>query len=189
MKTEFLKSLGLDDDAISKVMAENGKDVNAEKSRTAEAKEQLTAAQNSIAELNEKLKNFDGTPETIKELQDKVKSYEQAEADRVAAEKKAAEERELNAKFDELAGKAKFVNDITRNGVRAEFAAAIADEKNKGKGYKEIYDGLIKDRADIFANANPALDIPGMGNGGMPDTDRMSDKEFFDNYFSKKKGD
>ena len=34
MKTEFLKGLGLEQDAIDKIMAENGKDVAAEKAKT-----------------------------------------------------------------------------------------------------------------------------------------------------------
>ena len=37
MKTEFLKELGLEQDAIDKIMAENGKDVEAEKAKTKKA--------------------------------------------------------------------------------------------------------------------------------------------------------
>lgn len=37
MKTEFLKGLGLEQDAIDKIMAENGKDIAAEKAKTTKA--------------------------------------------------------------------------------------------------------------------------------------------------------
>ena len=37
MKTEFLRGLGLEQDAIDKIMAENGKDVAAEKAKTTKA--------------------------------------------------------------------------------------------------------------------------------------------------------
>lgn len=63
MKTEFLKGLGLEQAVIDQIMAENGKDVNAEKERTKAAQEQLT-------ELQGKLKEFDGVD--VNELQGKV---------------------------------------------------------------------------------------------------------------------
>ena len=37
MKTEFLKGLGLEQDVIDKIMAENGKDIAAEKAKTTKA--------------------------------------------------------------------------------------------------------------------------------------------------------
>ena len=37
MKTEFLKELGLEQETISKIMAENGKDIEAEKKKTQKA--------------------------------------------------------------------------------------------------------------------------------------------------------
>ena len=53
MKTDFLKELGLEQDAIDKVMAEHGKSMTATKAATEIYKKQLT-------ELGEKLKAFDG---------------------------------------------------------------------------------------------------------------------------------
>lgn len=63
MKTEFLKGLGLEQAVIDQIMAENGKDVNAEKEKTKAAQEQLT-------ELKGKLKEFDGVD--IADLKGKV---------------------------------------------------------------------------------------------------------------------
>lgn len=53
MKTEFLKGLGLDQSVIDQIMAENGKDVNAEKAKA-------EAAQSQLSGVQEKLKAFDG---------------------------------------------------------------------------------------------------------------------------------
>ena len=51
MKTDFLKELGIEQDAINKIMAENGKDIAAEQAKTTQAetdrdkyKEQLDTA-------------------------------------------------------------------------------------------------------------------------------------------------
>ena len=56
MKTEFLKGLGLEQDAIDKIMAENGKDIAAEQAKTDKVKSerdnyktQLDTAKESLA--------------------------------------------------------------------------------------------------------------------------------------------
>ena len=53
MKTDFLKGLGLDQSIIDQIMAENGKDINAEKAKVETYKGQLD-------DVQVKLKAFDG---------------------------------------------------------------------------------------------------------------------------------
>ena len=60
MKTEFLKEAGLTDEQISRVMAENGRDVETIKARLTAKEAELAAANASIGELTGKLKAFDG---------------------------------------------------------------------------------------------------------------------------------
>lgn len=60
MERKFLKDLGLEEEAINKIMAENGKDVQAEQGKTAAKEVELTAAQNSIQTLQNAAKQFDG---------------------------------------------------------------------------------------------------------------------------------
>lgn len=92
MKTDFLKGLGLEQEAIDKIMAENGKDIAAEKAKTTKAegerdryKEQLDTATESL----DKFKDADpaamqGEIENLKQqLKDKDAEYAQKEADRV----------------------------------------------------------------------------------------------------------
>ena len=59
MKREFLKELGLADEAIEKIMAENGKDIN-------ELKTAGTAAQTTIADLQKQISDRDKQLETLK---------------------------------------------------------------------------------------------------------------------------
>ena len=59
MKTEFLKGLGLTDNQIKSVMAENGKDIN-------EIKAKLDDSNNAKAKLEEDLKERDAQLEKIK---------------------------------------------------------------------------------------------------------------------------
>lgn len=92
MKTEFLKGLGLEQDAIDKIMAENGKDIAAEKAKTTKVegerdnyKSQLETATESL----EKFKDVDPTAmqgeiDNLKQqLKDKDNEYAAKEADRI----------------------------------------------------------------------------------------------------------
>ena len=60
MKTEFLKGLGLEQTVLDQIMAENGKDVEAEKAKTAAKDGELTAANQTIKDLQETIGRYDG---------------------------------------------------------------------------------------------------------------------------------
>lgn len=60
MKTEFLKGLGLSQDVIDKIMAENGKDVEAEKAKITAKETELTTANQTIKDLQDTIKKYDG---------------------------------------------------------------------------------------------------------------------------------
>jgi DNA-binding transcriptional MerR regulator len=164
MKTEFLKNLGIEEDTIKKIMAENGKDVEAEKAK-------ITAAQSELAATKEKLTTYETEISKLKEtsadtekLNAKIAELEKSAADRKAADEKAAADKALADRFGVVASERKFVNDLTKNGIMAEFSAAIADKANTGKADKDILDGLLKDREGILANPNPGVNIPGINN-------------------------
>jgi DNA-binding transcriptional MerR regulator len=81
MKTEFLKELGLTEEQIKSIMAENGKDVEVEKEKIKTATTELEGAKTQLSEANKTitdLKKNNGDNET---LQTKVKEYEKAIAD------------------------------------------------------------------------------------------------------------
>ena len=60
MERKFLKGLGLDDEAIDQIMAENGKDIQMEQGKGAAKEAELVAAQNTIQTLRAAAKQFDG---------------------------------------------------------------------------------------------------------------------------------
>lgn len=60
MKREFLKELGLADEAIDKIMAENGKDIETHKAAAAGKETELATANQTIQQLQEAVKKFDG---------------------------------------------------------------------------------------------------------------------------------
>ena len=85
MKRNFLEDLGLEKEVIDKIMAENGKDVEALKSVKAE----LEAAQGVIAERDKQLKELKDSTKDNTELTEKITKLE--EENKKAAEKHRAE--------------------------------------------------------------------------------------------------
>lgn len=60
MERKFLESLGIEKEAIDKIMAENGKDIEAQKALTAAEAQKVTAANDTIKQLQDTVKKFDG---------------------------------------------------------------------------------------------------------------------------------
>lgn len=88
MKTEMLKELGLTQEQIDKIMAENGKDINAAKGNTESLTTQVTELQNQLNERDNQLKELKKTVKDNEGLSAKIAELEQANTN-MAAESKA----------------------------------------------------------------------------------------------------
>lgn len=69
MKRDFLEGLGLEKDVVDKILDENSRDIGREKQKTDQAKEDLAAAQKSLADRDkdiEELKKSSGDAEEIR---------------------------------------------------------------------------------------------------------------------------
>ena len=164
MKREFLKNLGIADDLIDKIMAENGKDVQAEKDKAAKVESDLAERDQTIetyktqvSELQQKVGDNADIAKQLKDLQDKIA------ADKKAAEEKAADEAltaTIKAAFPQ---DKKFVNEYTEAAMIQQIKAEMSKAENRGKGVTEIFSALTKDKAGIFANPNEIQPLPPMG--------------------------
>lgn len=169
MKREFLKAIdGLTDEVIDIIMAENGKDVEKEKSKITEIQEKYNAVVKEKANLETKvleLQNSAADADKIKKELETLK--DQIEKDKKAAEAKILadkEEAEFSKRFENvLSENTKFVNDLTKEGIYNKFKDAAKSDEYKGKGDKDIFEALTKDVEGIFANPNPPqMPKPGM---------------------------
>ena len=79
MKRDFLEGLGLDKDTVDKILDENSRDIGREKQKADQAKEDLNAARQQLADRDkdiEDLRKSSGDAESVrKQLEDLQRRY------------------------------------------------------------------------------------------------------------------
>lgn len=139
MKTEDLKAQGLTDEQVAFVMAENGKDINREKTKADGYKTQLDEAKTS-------LKAFEGVD--VKDLQGKVT---QLTADLAAKETEYAQKL-ADRDFIDLVGK--YAAEYKAHDVKAVMpfldTEKLKASKNQDADIKAAFEGLKKDQSYLF---------------------------------------
>lgn len=146
---EFLKGLELEADVIDKIMAEHGKLVTKDK-------EELQTLRDQVKDLQESSKNAEELKAKYDEL---TKSIKEQEAQRKAEEN----DRLLTQNISAIFGDRKFTSEYARQGLLNDIKEALNKPENKGKGIKDLFDELTKNKDDIFANPNQIEDMPSMG--------------------------
>ena len=150
-------------EALKKDVFANYKSVNEYNNALQKEREKASAAANTISDLQDKLKDFEG--EDVQGLRDKIKEYEDAENTRKANEAQAAAESKKKARFNGLNGDKEYINEATEKWVFDHFKSALDDEKNAGKSDSEIFSEITKDQ-DIFKNPNARFETPPANGGG-----------------------
>ncbi len=196
-----LKELGVAEEkiknAVDKIMAENGKDVEAEKAKITAKENELTTANNTIKDLQETVKKFDGKDPD--KLQQDLKDLQTKYDTDVATERKKAEtlQKEYGLK-DALKNIGVLDPDylIYKVGGTEKFAF---NDKGEVVGLEETIMPYKESSPSLFAKSddndnNNGNDNSGFransggshGGGGTPDYDKMSDEEYYA-AISKKK--
>lgn len=161
MKTAFLKGLGLEKDVIDEIMAENGKDIEAEKAKAKDIQTQLDTANNTIKERDKQLEDLKNSPDNPEELK---KQIQKLQDDNKAA--KEAHEKEIKklkvstalekALSDAKAKNAKAVQALLDLGDDVELA-----DDGSIKGLDDKIKALKKSDAYLFDDAKPSTTIKG----------------------------
>ncbi|MDD7793688.1 phage scaffolding protein [Clostridium sp. 'White wine YQ'] len=158
MKREFLKSLGIEglsDEAIDKIMSENGKDLEKAKSTTEKTnqelekvKSELEVNKQTLADANAQIENFKGMDiEGIKKSADDWKA--KYEADTKAFKEQLAQ-KDYEFAVKEFTGQHKFTNDFVKDAFIENF---------KKQGFK-LEDGKFlgaDDYIKTFGEKNPGV--------------------------------
>jgi len=155
MKTEDLKAQGFTDEQIKYIMAENGKDIEAEKAKITAETEKLTKANETIKSLQETVKKFDGVDveKLKKDLADAETKYNtelSATKLNYALEARLAKEGAINSKA------VKALLDSSKISLDGDNLIGI-DEQLK----------VLKEN-EKWAFAEPAPEVPGAGGNPPP---------------------
>ena len=159
MKKDFLTGLGIDEETASKIMAENGKDIEREKGKFADyddVKNQLKAA-------NDKITSF-GDVDAVKNEVEKYK----AEALKAQTDAEAKiRQIERQAQIKDFTGGKKFVNDITRDAINEQLLKELDKEESKGKSLDDLFKVLTDGKQNVLSDDNapkPPVVTPMAGN-------------------------
>lgn len=179
---DFLESLEIGENKvklskaeIKLILAEHGKSIKTETEKVeTKYKDEIANYKNTINDLKDQVQKAPDSKE-IENLKNKIADYEQKETDRLAKEKAEKEEQALNTNILNVFGDKKFTSDYAKTGLMNDIKLELKKDENKGKGINDIFNELVKDRTDIFANPNQVKDMAGMG-----DVDTDVSKEAFD---------
>lgn len=147
MKTEFLKEFGLEKEAIDKIMAENGKDVNAVKETLATVQGELDKVKPQLDEANKTIEKFGDYEDTKQAAEDWKKKFEENEASH--AEKLA--EIELQKKIDEVLVGAKHP-ELLKNAFKLK---ELKESKNFDSDFKAQADEIKEKYKDNWESGEP----------------------------------
>lgn len=169
MKRDFLENLGVPAEAIDKIMAENGRDIEGAKAKFSDyddIKAQLKTANDTL----EKLKDYDQTKAEVEKYKTELEKSQKESAAKIAAMERSGKVR------DYLSGK-KFVNRITQDAITAKMCEALGADESKGKNLDDIFAEITKDQADILKDDNAPTPpvVPAMGGkSGKTDDDAQA---------------
>lgn len=166
MKTDFLKGLGLEQDVIDKIMAENGKDIAAEKAKTTKAEGERDKYKGQLETATESLEKFKDVDPTAmqgeidklnQQLKDKDAEYAAKEADRIFS--------------DTIKEAIKTAGGRNEKAVMAMLDMdALKDSKNQSEDIKKALETVKESDAYLFGSdepfKNPVGATGGSGTGG-----------------------
>lgn len=152
---EFLKGLDLDKETIDTIMAEHGKLITEEK----EKNQELT---NKVKDYESKISDLSSKAEANAKVQEELETLKNEIAEKEAKRKAEEQDKILTNNILELFGDKKFTSDYAKNGLLNDIKNGLNLPENKGKGIKEIFDSLTKDRTGIFENENKIQDMAPM---------------------------
>ena len=159
MKRAFLKELGLEDEVIDKIMAENGKDIEANKGNSEKLTADLDAKTKEHNEALALIEQLKGENAGNEKLQNSIKDYES----KMAALQAENEQLKIDkaAEVALLANKAKASDiDYLMFKLKADHKDLAVDENGKIKGIDDIINGLKTSYASNFESVSKKLFEP-----------------------------
>lgn len=176
----ILAGLELTDAQVKGLLDLNSADITKALNRQ---KDDLTAANDALAKARETITALEANKADADALQKQIDDYKAADEKRKQEAQGAAQRAELERRFNAVSGDRKYLHEMVRAGVMADFGKALQDKANRGKGDKEIFDDLTRDKG-YFASQNPPADMGPVGNISPDDASKLSDQEYYARLYS-----
>lgn len=178
---EYLENLELGEnkvklskEEVKSILAKHGKTVETETEKVRTSLEsEINNYKATITKLENQIKDMPSSSEVTK-LQEEINDMKAKEQERIANEKSKQEDETLTNNIVSVFGDKKFTSDYVKNGLITDIKAELKKSENAGKGIKEIFETLTKDKEGIFENPNKPTGMPGMGDGKV-DFDNSAD--------------
>ena len=172
MKREFLKSLGLEEEAIDKILDEASKDIGKEKAKREQAEEDLKTVKQQLADRDKDLEELKKTSGDAAEVQKKLddlqakydadtKAFQDQIAARDYADAMSSAISGAGLKFSSKAAEKAFRNELKEKGLAVKDGAL--------EGFEAFVEDQKKADPEAFAPEKPSAQIVGKtGAGGDP---------------------
>ena len=186
MERKFLKELGIADESIEKIMAENGKDIEGLKS-------EQSASKNTLVHLQQQIKERDKQLETLKKTSGDKEELKKQISDLQTANKTAKAEYEAHLKKVVLDSKIETAL-LGAKAKNTKAARALLDESKISLdgdnllGMNEQIEAIKKENAYLFDDGKPQNPpAPYQGDPAAPDWSALPDDQYFAKAFETKK--
>lgn len=170
-----------EEEVAKEIMKDYGTAISNEQSKT-------NKIQNDLDNANTKIKTYETEITTLKESskenddwKSKFEALDNKIKEQEAENKKKQEDEILTNNIISAFGDKKFTSDYVKNGLVSDIKVELSKAENKGKGIKEIFESLTKDKSGLFENPNQPADMPPMGDGNssIPNNlDEMSYEQY-----------
>lgn len=171
MERKFLEELGLDKEAVDKIMAQHGKDIEAHKAAAESAAKDRDTYKNQLEDVSDKLKAFDGVD--VSDLQKEIETLKKDMADKEADYQNQIADRDFQALL--MAG-------ITEaKGKNPKAIAALLDidalkaSKNQKEDTAAAIHALAESDAYLFGDTNTTPATVNTGGNHTENNDTGSD--------------
>ncbi len=159
MKREFLKDLGLEAEVIDKIMAENGKDIEAHKGSSDKLTADLDAKTKEHSEALALIEKLKGENAGNEKLQSSIKDYETKIAALTAENAQLKIDKAVEVALLENKAKASDI-DYLMFKLKADHKDLALDENGKVKGIDDIVSGLKTTYASNFESVSKKVIEP-----------------------------
>lgn len=162
MKREMLKEIGLTDEQIDKVMAENGSDIEKHKAAAETSKTELDGLKAQLAERDKQLKELQSGAGDNAALKEQLAALEAANKEQKAAFEQQMQDLRFQAALQTELLKADVVDadlvgvKLDKGKIKLNDDGTLAGLSEQLDGLKTSYSFLFKQTAPVITGAEPA---------------------------------